>query len=385
MKKTLLVLATLAATAGVASAANVTVYGTADLGLSYEYAKAKVNGVSAKEDVYGLESGNLGASKFGLKGTEELGNGLSVGFKLENGFAADTGKLKTDGRIFDREASLNVSGAFGTVYAGRMGALSSGAGTLDIFQANADVFDGGVGNIGAGYWHGTGRYDNTVAYVTPDMAGLKLYAQYGFQNNGTEEASARDNDRYWGIGATYQNGPLGLVAVVDSIQPAHIDGGLNQDSFVLSFGGNYDLGSAHPFFGVQYGKHMNAFGGVDTNVEFDEKTVGLGDIKGYALSLGSTFDLPCGTLTGVLYYAHSKGDLSLDDEDAKVTAELDKGNLYGVGLVHAYPLSKRTTVYTGVGYTYGKFDGSVGVNGATGDIAVKTKAAQVLFGLNHNF
>ena len=378
MKKTLLVLATLAATAGFASAANVTIYGAADLGLSYQYSKTQTPWGDVKEDVYGLESGNYGASKFGLKGTEELGNGLSVGFKLENGFSADDGRLGQDNRLFGREASLNVSGAFGTVYAGRMGALSSGAGTLDIFQANADVFDGGVGNIGAGYWHGTGRYDNTVAYVTPDMAGLKLYAQYGFQNDGAEEASARDNDRYWGIGATYQNGPLGLVAVVDSIQPAHIDGGLNQDSFVLSFGGNYDLGSAHPFFGVQYGKHMNAFGGVDTNVEFDEKTVGLGDIKGYALSLGSTFDLPCGTLTGVLYYAHSKGDLSLDGEDAKVTAELDKGNLYGVGLVHAYPLSKRTTFYSGAGYSYGKFQ-------AEDDVTVKTKNAQVLFGLNHTF
>ena len=373
MKKTLIVLAPLAATAGVASAANVTVFGAADLGLSYKYSKVQSEVQTVKKDTYGLESGNYGASKFGLKGTEELGNGLSVGFKLENGFSADTGKLKTDGRIFDREASLNVSGAFGTVYAGRMGALSSGAGTLDIFQANADVFDGGVGNIGTGYWHGTGRYDNTVAYVTPDMAGLQLYFQYGFSNDGAEKASARDNDRYWGVGATYQNGPLGLVAVVDSVQPAHEADGANQDSFTISVGGNYDLGSAHPFVGVQYGKHMTSFGGFDT-ISFGGATVEEANLKGYALSLGSSFDLPVGTLTGVLFYAHSKGDFVFGQN----AGTLEKGNLYGAGLVHAYPLSKRTTLYSGVGYSYGKYVDE-------DDVALKTKNAQVLFGLNHTF
>ncbi len=380
MKKTLLVLATLAATAGAASAANVTLYGAADLGLSYQYSKTQTPWGDVKEDTYGLESGNFGASKFGLKGTEELGNGLSVGFKLENGFSADDGRLGQDDRLFGREASLNLSGAFGTVYAGRMGALSSGAGTLDIFQANADVFDGGVGTIGAGYWHGTSRYDNTVAYVTPDMAGLQLYFQYGFQNEGAEKASARDNDRYWGVGATYQNGPLGLVAVVDSVQPAHEEGGLNQDAFAISVGGNYDLGVAHPFVGVQYGTHMSSFGGVDA-ISYNDYSLDAANLKGYAVSLGSSFPLSAGTLTAVVYYAHSKGDTVFSSEEANAVDKeftLDKGNLYGVGLVHAYPLSKRTTLYSGVGYSYGKFQ-------AEEDVTVKTKNAQVLFGLNHSF
>ena len=290
-----------------------------------------------------------------------------------------------------------------------MGALSSGAGTLDIFQAYADVFDGGVGDIGAGYWHGTGRYDNTVAYVTPDMAGLKLYAQYGFQNDGSEKASARDNSRYWGVGATYDNGPLALVAVFDSVQPANksVDDltkeyalkgdltklGLNQDSFTLSFGGSYDFGSFKPFVGVQYGKHMNTFGGIG-NFDYNGGDFAVADLKGYALSLGSTFDLPCGTLTGVLYYAHSKGDsVFATDKGKKFQSGLieAKGNLYGIGLVHAYPLSKRTTFYSGVGYAYGKYTGTGGIVSDDrteiygGDETVKTKNAQVLFGLNHTF
>ncbi len=387
MKKTLLALATLAATAGFAQAANVTLYGAADMALTYNYSQVKADGAKTSEQSYGLSSGNFGASKFGLKGVEELGNGYSVGFKLENGFDADTGKLGQDGRLFGREATLTVYTPFGNVSAGRMGALSSGAGTYDIFQAYGDVFDGGVGDIGAGYWNGTGRYDNMLAYVTPDLSGLKLYAQYGFQNDGTEKDSARDNNRYWGVGATFDHGPLGLVAVVDSVQAAHVKDGKNQDEYTLSLGGNYDFGSFKPFVGVQYGEHLNSFGFSDKAV-YDGAAAKMSDLKGYALSVGSQFSLPCGTLSAVLFYAHTKGDLKYanTEEGESVTADLKKGNVYGVGLVHGYPLSKRTTLYTGVGYTYGKFqsDVTVGDEDAVGS-TVKTKNAQVLFGLNHTF
>ena len=141
MKKTLLVLATLAATAGLAQAATVTLYGAADAGLVYNYTKFKGSAVfdgerysgKVSEDRYGLESGNYGASKWGLKGEEDLGNGYKVGFKLENGFSLDDGRAGQDGRLFGREASLTVSGPFGALSAGRMGALTSGAGTYDIF------------------------------------------------------------------------------------------------------------------------------------------------------------------------------------------------------------------------------------------------------------
>ena len=83
-------------------------------------------------------------------GQEELGNGYNVGFKLESGFGADDGRLGEDNTLFNREASLTVSGPFGALSAGRMGALTSGTGTYDIFQAGADVLDGGVGIIGTG-------------------------------------------------------------------------------------------------------------------------------------------------------------------------------------------------------------------------------------------
>ena len=71
-----------------------------------------------------MDSGVNSATRFGLRGSEDLGNGLKVGFKLENGFSSDSGKLGED-RLFGREATVNVSGDFGTVYMGRLGTLVS--------------------------------------------------------------------------------------------------------------------------------------------------------------------------------------------------------------------------------------------------------------------
>ena len=80
MKKTLAAVAVLGAFAGTAMAADVTLYGVIDEGLVYSH--KKVDGV--KTDKLSLDSGNLAGSRFGLKGTEDLGNGYKVGFILEN-------------------------------------------------------------------------------------------------------------------------------------------------------------------------------------------------------------------------------------------------------------------------------------------------------------
>ncbi len=380
----------------------VTLYGAADAGLVYNYHKDKTSvttpdGVTSwksSEHQYGLQSGNYGASKWGLKGEEDLGNGYKIGFKLENGFSLDDGRAGQDGRLFGREASLTVSGPFGALSAGRMGALTSGAGTYDIFQAYGDVFDGGVGDIGYGMWNGTSRYDNMLTYVTPDMAGLKVYAQYSFQTEGAEKSAERANDRYWGLGATFDQGPLALVAVVDSVKPAEGDQG--DDAYTLSLGGNYDFGSFKLFAAGQYGQHLS-FGDflssredtIKTGVKkfyptlTDEK---IGEIyegavedltanaklKGYALNLGASVPLPCGQLMASIWYANQK---------ASEDGEYLKKSTWGIGAVHAYPLSKRTTFYSGVGANYSKFKADVE------DVYAVSKQTnvQVLFGLNHTF
>lgn len=112
MKKQLLAVAVASAFASTAFAANVTVYGTVDTGLVYTHQSfggaLPTNGDSSK---FSMDSGVLGASKFGFKGTEDLGDGYSVSFQLENGFKSDTGALSgaDDNKLFDREARLSLN------------------------------------------------------------------------------------------------------------------------------------------------------------------------------------------------------------------------------------------------------------------------------------
>ena len=158
MKKTLAALAVLGAFAGSSMAADVTLYGDVDLGLKYTHEKVRTfTETQEGTDTFEQTSGVNSASKFGLKGTEDLGNGLKVGFKLENGFDADSGTLGQDGRLFGREAALTLYTPAGSLAFGRMGGVGSAAGTYDLVYGIGESFDGGD-EFAFGF-AASGRYD----------------------------------------------------------------------------------------------------------------------------------------------------------------------------------------------------------------------------------
>lgn len=97
---------------------------------------------SDRSNSFKFSDGLLGDNKVGLRGEEDI-NGLTVGFKLENGFNLSNGDLSTPGKIFDREARLYVRNNFGELALGRFGGLGSATGSYDVFFENADAFDGG--------------------------------------------------------------------------------------------------------------------------------------------------------------------------------------------------------------------------------------------------
>ena len=102
-KKTIAALAVAGAfgtmAAGAVYAADVTLYGVVDLGLKYSHVDADQSGVDAVDKLE-MKSGSQSGSRFGIKGAEDVGNGLKVGFQLENGFDADTGSLGYNSRAF---------------------------------------------------------------------------------------------------------------------------------------------------------------------------------------------------------------------------------------------------------------------------------------------
>ena len=210
-KKSLAALAVLGAAAGYASAADVTLFGVVDTGLIYTH-QTFADDSKADVNKFAMDSGVSSASRFGLKGTEELGNGLKVGFKLENGFQSDSGALKSEKRIFDREASVSLYSDFGTLSMGRMGGVGSGAGTYDLVLATADAFDGGDNNVFG--FATSDRYDNMVTYQTPKFAGLQATVQYSFNEDSVEETAREGSsavNRYSSAALTGDFGALQTV------------------------------------------------------------------------------------------------------------------------------------------------------------------------------
>ena len=189
--------------AGIASAqSSVTVYGIVDAAVTVINNQA--GGTKTQ-----LEAGQLATSRWGFKGTEDLGGGLKANFMLESTLANDTGAggssfgpnattnspfTQSGGTasFFDREATVGLSGGFGSVNAGRqnmlgvnsigladpMGLAHAGTNPNVVYSAlNSGALFGGYGTNGGGTEL---RQNNSIKYVTPIMSGFIGAAMYGF-------------------------------------------------------------------------------------------------------------------------------------------------------------------------------------------------------------
>jgi predicted porin len=154
---------------------SVTLYGVIDEGLDY----TNNTGTGA---AWRMQSGDVAGSRFGLKGSEDLGDGYRAVFQLENGFNASNGALGQGQRMFGRQAWVGLSSArYGTLTFGRQ------------YDPTIDLFSG---LTAAGNWAGNVasnpfdndnadwdfRANNAVKYVTPTVHGLTGEAMYAFSN-----------------------------------------------------------------------------------------------------------------------------------------------------------------------------------------------------------
>ena len=365
-KKSIAALAVLSLSAGLASASEVTLYGIVDNGLLYKHSKVETNGVSTKTDSFALESGISSPSRFGIKGSEDLGNGMTVSFKLENGFNADDGSFGDD-RLFNRESSLTLSGDFGKLSFGRMGAIGSAAGDFDAAFAIGDAFDGGSGDV-LGLLQ-SARYDNMVTYQTPKFAGLQATVQYSFNESSTNtnrEGSSAVN-RYASTALTGNFGALNTVLAYEFQNYKSFGAAEHDDGQIVYLGGNYDCGFAKTFVMGQYFKGLaeNPF----ASDAFERDPVDGEGVKGFGAHVGTIVPIAGGDFTGGLYYVDSTVKYAEEDAD---------GKYYGVALKYEYPLSKRTSVYGGTGWYKAKVDYSA-------DDVYKEEAYQAYLGLTHCF
>lgn len=387
MKKTLAALAVLGAFAGTAAAADVTLYGVVDLGLNYQHSETKGE---ADVNSFSMASGQNSGSRFGLKGTEDLGNGMKVGFVLENGFKADDGSLDQGGRLFGRESIVYVNGAFGTFAMGRTGALAAGTGSYNLLKYAPFSTGWSQTATRANFWLGDrDRMDNTVTYVTPSFAGVTVSAQYSFSKSVQEAAgNERNNNRYAGLGVNYVVGDFATSLVVDTVLNKTTKTDNTEDSLGVSWMANYDFGFVKPFVMAQYGQNENRMG-VEFKTLADKYKVTFGPnegFKGYTLGLGATAPVFGGTLYVQANYLESETekDVTITDATGATTDKLEAKN-YGFAVGYKYPLSKRTSVY---GYgSYSQFELKDTERHTTGDVSDKDRTKQTEFGVGvvHTF
>ena len=194
MKKHLIAAAVAGALA-VPALAQVTVYGSMEIGL--------VN-TDAATDTNTMTNAAFVSDRLGFKGEEDLGGGMKASFRLESTIGPSNGAKNT---LFNRGAELGLSGGFGSV---RLGKLDHAGieGNDDLLLGNLNL---GSNTVEAG---GFGQdVDGTVAYTTPAMGGFTFNVTHTLADNGASAYSQSTAFTHDGITSYQAAGKIGALAV----------------------------------------------------------------------------------------------------------------------------------------------------------------------------
>ena len=382
MKKTLIALAAVAATGAAWAESSVTLYGVVDTGFQYSKAAQNTYDWNASTGTHiqtgktrtttsGFSSGTLSGSRWGLKGQEALGNGLSAVFNAEAGFDSSTGAFAEGG--FNRRSVVGLGGSFGTVVVG-----------LDRTPLDNWGFD--IDGNTKGDVAYTETY--TGVFYSGEFSGFKVDAMLG--RNGTDTkntlpATQTDTSTVgwgYGVGLSYSNGPVAVGGAFQQFRDTDkttttvfapntvtvVSAGTTKTEFGI--GASYDFGPAKLF--THYMSSKNKVHGSPDYSKWEHANIGV--------------SVPVGAATLMAEYGRNRvkaqnDDVRLGDTYGPLAAGVDTGNGYRVTgngnnfMVGAnYAFSKRTDAYlragrassldakvydTTVNSTYlGKFDGN---------------------------
>ncbi len=334
MKKSLIALAALAATASFAQS-SVTLSGNIDAGYqSIDYKGVKVNGVA---------NNGSSTSTIQLSGSEDLGGGLKANFKLNSDFdvtrnQSNTGStVPTAGSWLNSEQKIGLSGGFGAVDFGVINSLAlTAGGTGNNFGTaigsgyralyNTDVIgaNGTAGNNGTS----PARFDNTLRYASPVFNGFQLHLSTVTKNTkaGSNNFSTTQfNYDFAGVdeaAVTYANGPLNVAIATQKqkgkdLTQATANARALVDATLNTLAANYAIGNFKVFGLYQTSKVDDATYGVDRKLT------------------QAGVDYVMGAVTLKAAYATLK--------NSKITSGDNTSDLLGLGA--DYALSKRTTAY----------------------------------------
>ena len=326
--------------AGTANAqSSVTLYGVIDQGINFTN---NVGGHSLTE----MASGHVQGSRWGLRGSEDLGGGLKAIFQLENGFAADTGAPGQGRRMFGRQAYVGLeSNQYGRLTLGRQ------------YDSVVDFFAPTTAN---GNWAGyqfahpldndntdnSFRLDNAIKYTSPSFGGFRFGGAYA----SSDTTSFTDN-RVYSFGASYTNGGLtlgagymlgnrigkGEVGALTASDASYIANQMR----VFGAGINYTTGPATVGFAYSNSNYSQPSGnGYGVSLAAPGATVDA--IKYHNFEVNGKYQITPAFFLGGQYV------LSLMKYDASTGRAEPRIHL--VGLMADYSFSKRTDVYLQTSY-----------------------------------
>ncbi|RDU95474.1 porin [Trinickia dinghuensis] len=351
MKKQYVVAAVVGAASLTAHAqSSVTLYGLIDTNIEFVNHANASGGTLVRET-----SGGLSNSRFGFRGTEDLGGGYTTFFQLEAGFNSNDGTNTTSGVLFNRTAAVGVSKA-------SLGSLSAGL----QYTAMYDILEqyDPMGYSPHYTWFPTtgssddisykARLNNSVKYVG-QFGGLKAIADYSF---GGTAGSFQSNAAY-GAGLQYAIGNLSAALAYDYRNGAVTTAGTWTKSRNWSLSVRDQIGSAILMGGYEH---------------FLENPT-----KGATVSAALWFGgmryrfTPAFQLTTAAYYQSNK------------TSGVSNAIM---GVVSGdYALSKRTDVYATVAYAAATHNGNGSFTpvGVTDDTAFWANQTAVTVGIRHRF
>jgi predicted porin len=322
-----------------AAQTNVTLYGVVDVGV-----ESSDNGGPDGRHTY-VQSGNQSTSRFGFRGSEDLGGGLKAIFNLESGFNADTGVSDSAG-LFQRRAVVGLEGAIGTLTLGReYSPIANVAAATDEFGqgfygSNLSAF--GTNRV-------TRRLANSVNFKSASYGGFDLLATY----SAGEKTTGPSGDLK-GIGAEFKQGGLYLGAAYHTLK--RVATGNDKEysagaAYVFTDAGNFEI-KANYLAADQDGP----------NNKFQQYNVGAG--------------FPFGA---------NKVLVNLQQNKLENGA---KGNVWA--LAYTYSLSKRTNLYASYAKLKNNGISVFGLNSSSNNVtppatALGADPSALTVGLRHSF
>lgn len=346
MKKLLTAAAMVALATPVIAQSTATVYGVIDTGVqSYNNGQSTFTRAT---------DGILSTSRLGVRGSEDLGNGLKANFQLEGRLLPSNGQMGTtttsgtteSTSLFDREAWVGLSGGFGEVRIGRQ----------DVTAAQ-DV-DTNTTQFGVAGFHATNGtavelgvdQPNVVKYISPKVGGLSVQAGYaGANNNGVTTDTVGDQK---GLAVAYEIGKATLYAGYQ--KNAGATKAAERDFSVV--GAKYNLGFAT--VGASHAKGDTSTTG-DVTSRVTNASVRVPLASGYALH----------------------GVYSVSTDGAQATANQGKGYTVGVSKT----LSKRTTLYAAYTDINNQANAKMAMSGVTAPTTAGLDTKATAFGISHVF